>query len=104
MAVRRIDASQRGGRVRVAAGDLVQISLPENPSTGYRWELDRLPVGTHLVGDHVERRRQAAPGAAGLRVLTIRVHKGGTLSACLRRAWEAAAPVATFTVTVTVDD
>jgi len=86
-----------GGSVRVPAGGVVELRLPENPTTGYRWT--RPPVSrTELVEDGNEPLIGAdlpdGPGAASERVFLFRL-KGGAplhLRLDLTRAWEEGAP------------
>jgi inhibitor of cysteine peptidase len=92
-----------GRTVAVHPGDTVSISLPENPSTGYRWLLERsneevlLPVGARYVhGD-------GAPGRGGERIWTFAAAGEGKarLSLALRRPWEKNASAADrFEITV----
>ncbi|MEN3309606.1 MAG: inhibitor of cysteine peptidase [Micromonosporaceae bacterium] len=96
----RVGVPNDGEAVTVAPGGLLEIALPENATTGYRWELDPLPAGAAVVGDRVEAPDTRAAGAAGLRVFAIRPGHGGTVSARLRRSWETVEPVRTFSVRV----
>nr|WP_256451451.1 protease inhibitor I42 family protein [Amycolatopsis sp. CA-230715] len=87
-------------------GDTVELSLPEVPSSGFRW-LCRLPRGVHLVDD--EYRGQdggeqghpirgqvvtgaGPPGAGGVRRLAFGIVDAGRLPlhADLIRPWEQA--------------
>lgn len=87
-----------GGSVRVPAGGVIELRLPENPTTGYRWTLPPDSC-TEMIED-----RNAAPvggagvvagvGAASERVFLFRL-KGGAplhLRLDLTRAWEEGAP------------
>lgn len=72
-------------------GDRVEIRLPENPTTGYRWEL---VSGVIEVLDSVLEPTPGsagALGAGGTRVLVVRVGDGDELVLELRRPWEAEA-------------
>jgi predicted secreted protein len=96
----RVSEPDDGEVVTVAPGGVLEIALPENATTGYRWELDPLPAGAEMVADRVEAPATTAAGAAGLRVFAVRPGHGGTVSARLRRSWEAAEPLRTFSVQV----
>ncbi|MBN1174185.1 MAG: protease inhibitor I42 family protein [Micromonosporaceae bacterium] len=99
----RIGMSSKDGAVTVDSGEVVELALAENPSTGYRWELGPLPPGAELVSDRVEPAPSRLPGAAACRVLAIRPHEDARLSARLRRSWEPPeAAVESFQVSVTV--
>jgi predicted secreted protein len=84
----------------VAPDGVLEIALPENATTGYRWELDSLPPDAEVVADRVEPPANGAIGAAGLRVFGVRPGHGGTFSARLRRSWETVEPLRTFSVRV----
>jgi predicted secreted protein len=97
--VTRIDASADGETVTIAPGALVELDLPENAGTGYRWALDQLPPGSEVVEDRVEP-NASTPGARAMHVFVVRADQPGTLSANLRREWEAT-PIDTFSVHLT---
>ena len=40
-----------GGRFQARVGDLIELRLSENASTGYRWTLDHLDAHLFEVGD-----------------------------------------------------
>lgn len=83
--------------ITARVGGTVNLALPENPTTGYRWRLtgplevvsdDFFPSGT-------------TPGAAGERVFVLRVDRAGRheVLAELTREWEASVKdVRTFVV------
>ncbi|MGJ5895399.1 protease inhibitor I42 family protein [Streptomyces niveiscabiei] len=90
-----VRVSARDSLVRVRAGDDVVVELPENPSTGYRWEITGIE-GLDVTGDD---HTPAPPGpagaelvgAGGTRVLRLRAEKAGEgrLELAYRRPWEA---------------
>jgi predicted secreted protein len=87
--------------VSVPTGGQLELALPEHTGTGYRWSLGPLPEGMVLLGDRIERTAAAPrPGAAAVRVFTVRVGVAGTLEAQLRREW-ADGPLQRFSVRVT---
>lgn len=87
---------QDGGRkVPVPADHVIELRLPENPTTGVRWSL---PDGVEVIEDSYEDTSDA-PGAAAMRVLRLKVKKPGRLHMERRQAWEqGSAPDATFEV------
>jgi inhibitor of cysteine peptidase len=94
----RVGLSSDGGVVTVAPGDALEVALPQNASTGYRWEVSPSP-GIAVVDDRVE--TGEAPGATGERVLVLRVREPGEVVARLRRSWEPAEAAAqTFRIRV----
>jgi inhibitor of cysteine peptidase len=97
----RIGPDRSGGVIAVQPGDLVEVALPQNAGTGYRWQLDPLPPGLVLIADATEPPSEATPGATGVRVFTLRADRSGSLVARLRREWEPAGEAAgTFAVRV----
>lgn len=88
MTVLRVDASGNGGSVTVSSTDNVEVVLPEQAGTGYRWELEPLPDGVTLIEDRVE--PGMLPGAGGLRIFTLATELAdeARVRAKLRRGWE----------------
>lgn len=81
-----------GARRTAQVGERVTVTLPENPTTGYRWQLAMDPDAFHLVEDRYTGSSDA-PGAGGSRRLTFTVRRAGLLTLRLvkRRAWEQSA-------------
>jgi inhibitor of cysteine peptidase len=86
-----------GRTVEVAPRTAVQLRLPENPTTGYRWVLTLAPADcARIDGDRYLAPSGEAVGAGGLRVIGI---AAVTASPCVldlayRRPWEREAPAA----------
>lgn len=96
----RVGLSSNGSAVTVARGDTLEVSLPQNASTGYRWELDP-SAGLMVVADRLERPVSGHAGAGGQRVFVLRVDGPGVVRARLRRSWEPPERVAqTYSVQV----
>jgi inhibitor of cysteine peptidase len=67
----------------------IVVRLPENPTTGYRWEADVDGAALRVVGD--ELKTSAVPrGAGGVRVVRFEAVRPGptTLRLVKRRRWE----------------
>lgn len=81
-----------GGRHAARIGDDVTVALPENPTTGYRWQPEIDATALQQTDD-----RYGGPteprGAGGTRRLTFRVLRSGPVHLRLvkRRPWEDAA-------------
>jgi predicted secreted protein len=96
--------TEPGERVVVQPGDLVEVRVDENASTGYQWEIASKPTGVDLVSSSVE--SASSPGASAVRVLGFRVsaETEGVLKLELRRPWQTGAtPEATFQVQIAAD-
>jgi inhibitor of cysteine peptidase len=88
----------------MTTGDAVVVRLPENPTTGYRWQFDAA-VGLTVSGESFSP-GSAAPGAAGERALRLVAAAPGTylFTAALRRPWETGIPPQdTFSLSIEVD-
>lgn len=69
-AVRDLTEDDSGSEVAVSLGDVIEISLEENPSTGYRWEVVSPPEMIELTSDEYLEPDTDAVGAPGERLLT----------------------------------
>lgn len=76
----------------LANGEQVVIRLPENPTTGYRWQFTQSGAGELAVVDDrfVPDGAEGAPGAGGQRLLRLQARRPGAtkLEAVLRRQWD----------------
>jgi inhibitor of cysteine peptidase len=92
-----------GGRIRVRVGDTIEICLPENATTGYRWSVDHLDSSLFdVAGARAEYPGQTigAGGQACVRI-TVRSRGIGTVRLNYCRPWEGAdAALKRFTVEV----
>lgn len=93
----------RGREVPVSAGDIVELRLPENPTTGMRWSFNG-HAGVEILEDRNDLAPQTQPGAASVRVFRLRVLGGDTHLRLHRgQAWEPGLPPdARFEVTLTL--
>jgi predicted secreted protein len=96
-------AADSGTRPTVRAGDLVTVRLSENPTTGYRWEVEYDHTRLRLADDRFEG-AQSPPGAGGERVLVFAaVHAGAArIRLVRRRVWEHGPPREEFWVELDV--
>jgi inhibitor of cysteine peptidase len=98
-----VTQAQNGSNLGISAGDVVVVRLAENPTTGYRWQMDASP-GLTLTGDQFSSSSTSA-GAGGERIWRFASSASGIfrIEASLRRAWEADVPPQTrFQVTFQV--
>ena len=92
-----------GDVVHVTPGDVVEVHLPENPTTGYRWAVEAKPDLVEQVDASEPPSSLGAPGAGTTRVLAFRVCAAGEepLRLRLARAWEREKPpVERLTLTI----
>jgi predicted secreted protein len=88
--------SDAGGQHDLGVGQEVVLRLPENRTTGYRWQLSA-PDGVAVEDAGYQPAPSGAPGAPGARTFRLRPTVAGThrVAAGLRRSWEStAAPAA----------
>lgn len=93
-----------GSRRTVRVGEDIVVTLPENPTTGYRWAAD---VDTSALSQTDDRYTGGTTprGAGGLRRLTFTALRAGTVHVHLvkKRAWEKDDGGEQFTVDLTVE-
>jgi inhibitor of cysteine peptidase len=100
-----LGADDNGRTVHVHVGDHILVILPENPTTGFRWEVAtpnsgvleaQDPAGTEGVSDR-------AGGGRDVSIAhTARASGEGSIALALRRPWESAAAAQQFAVRVIV--
>jgi inhibitor of cysteine peptidase len=80
-----------GTTARIHPRDIITIRLPENPATGYRWNITTGPGlltldDSYIYTDPAGR----ATGESGIRFLTLEPEATGTeqVSAVYKRSWE----------------
>jgi len=96
-----IDESYDNGVARARVGDSIRLQLSENPTTGYRWQMQPdVPPALRILADSWEA-SGAAAGAGGVRFWTIVADKPGkaSLRLELKRSWEKTS-TRTFSVTL----
>jgi predicted secreted protein len=86
-----IDQSDRGRTFEVTEGDLVLVRLAENPTTGYRWEMDAVDERIlSLQCAEYSEEAEAGIGGGGTRTFSFEAESPGAVQIRLRlrRAWE----------------
>ena len=75
--------------IAVAVGEVFEIVLGGNFTTGYRWVLSLRPDGISLVSDEM-RAGGEAPGSAGTQHFQFKAESRGSYSLAFsyRRSWE----------------
>ncbi len=94
-----LTSEDSGGARRVRIGDQITVTLPERPTTGYRWRADVDDAVVRRVDDRYEGAGQPM-GAGGQHVFVFEVV--GTAPTTLRlvegRSWEPDVVTGEFTV------
>jgi inhibitor of cysteine peptidase len=82
--------ADHGTSVAVAPGDIIVIRLPENPTTGYQWTVEKVDADTlALQRTEFSPAPGAGMGSGSGRTLTFQAQKPGTahIQRKLWRAW-----------------
>lgn len=88
--------SDNGARITLMPGQTLLIRLPENPTTGFRWQA---APDTIIDDDRFVAAGSGTAGAAGERFFTLTASAiGVTLRFTLARAWETETPMEEFTI------
>jgi predicted secreted protein len=86
-----LNQNDRGKTVTAGMGDLIVIQLSENPSTGYRWEIDSVNATIiDLIDSTFSQVLGTGIGGGGTRTFVFTIRSIGTskVSLSLRREWE----------------
>ena len=90
-----LSENEDGRTAQVRVGETIEVTLPENASTGYSWTVDRLDAD--IVQQHSAESRNPAKaiGAPGTILFTFEAVKAGTGEIALKywRSWEGDASV-----------
>lgn len=94
-ATKTITDADKGGEVRLIAGDSLELRLSSNPSTGYRWTIAK--KSTHrlrLIGQSQTEATGPAVGQPVFQVLTFEARRrgAGVLRLHYTRSWEKPTP------------
>src|SRR5947209_6040062 len=92
MSVVELTENDNGARCQVAMGETVTVTLPETPTTGYRWQAEVDSAALRTLDDQSE--QQAMPrGAPGTRTFSFEPVAAGetVLRLVKKRSWEATA-------------
>ena len=85
-----IEVRQAGSTVTARAGDRIIVRLPENGGTGYQWSVAEVGTPLHVESSELILPTNLKPGAAGERVVSVRLGQPGRarLVLHLKRQWE----------------
>jgi|SRR6476469_7142804 len=86
-----IGRSSNGKLFDACVGQLITITLNENPTTGYRWKPDELQEETIFLEDSkYSTHQKSGIGGGGIRTFTFRTRSPGTskIHLSLKREWE----------------
>jgi inhibitor of cysteine peptidase len=101
----RLGEEDAGNLVELQEGQIVEISLEGNPSTGFEWEIVALDENVLALESQSFKPESDLDGAPGLFVLRFAAAGTGTtdLELAYRRPWEEGVePLASFSLRVVV--
>jgi inhibitor of cysteine peptidase len=102
-----VTQNDRGGSFEAAPGDVVLIRLEENPTTGYRWEIEEVDTSVLDPTDtDYSMSDEAGIGGGGVRTFAFTARSSGTtrVRLRLRQEWDPENPAEDFEAAVTVRD
>ena len=91
MATITLTRAEHGKSIEAQVGDLITVSLNENPTTGFRWAIDESDDDVvALSSSEYAVTPRSRVGRGGRRVVTFEARKTGTAAIHLKlwRAWE----------------
>lgn len=103
--MRKLTESDAGKTIDVKVGETIELTLPENPTAGFRWHVGTIDRSTcAIVSDTFRPPAKPAPGAGGVRIWQLKALRAGDCPVTLayRRAWETGAPAQTFKSTLRI--
>jgi inhibitor of cysteine peptidase len=98
-----IDQTQNNGSVEVSVGASFRVQLAENPTTGYRWQLQSAGAPALRMTEDSFEAPTGKPGGGGIRYWTFVADQpaAAVLKMELKRSWQPQ-PVDSFSATVNV--
>jgi inhibitor of cysteine peptidase len=85
-----VTTADNGATIEVQPGDEIVVRLEENPTTGYRWETDRVGGPLEPAGDSYQMSTPGSIGGGGVHEFRFRATAPGTAHLALKnwRSWE----------------
>jgi inhibitor of cysteine peptidase len=105
MAEIAVGEGQNTSNLAASVGDEIRLELPENPTTGFRWQLGAIDDSIlQLRTDDFVPATGAAIGGGGRRLFRWAALRSGVTDVRLelKRPWEAAAPRSTYGLRISV--
>jgi inhibitor of cysteine peptidase len=96
-----------GNRMGLSASEPLEISLAENPTTGFRWSFVDLDTSVQVLEDTYDLVGDVTPGAATNHIFRLSFSHSGEYRIALRlwREWEGDASITDqFSITLDVTD
>jgi len=101
----KVSESDNGSAIELMVGQIFELELRENPTTGYRWEIEEMGSELRKLPKEKYLPDSKAVGSGGRRTMEFEALKTGVTKVRLveRRPWETdVPPVQKFEVRVSV--
>lgn len=104
--MRRFNEEASAAEVAIPIGEMFEICLSENPTAGYRWNLDSRGEPTCVLVNEYYTRGRESPGSQGIHHWNFKVAAPGTSTVELtyRRHWQKEPPARTFRLEIHAGD
>ncbi len=88
--MRQVDENHNGQEIRLSPGEILEICLGENRTTGFRWVMESGGVPACILAEDRYEPSALTPGAGGVRRWQFRAAQTGEgrIEMCYRRPWE----------------
>jgi predicted secreted protein len=95
---------EHAGVINATKGQVIHLSRPSNPTTGYVYDILLSPGLSLLHHEYVSSREAPMPGAGGTDVWSIRVDGKGYILLWYHRTWEQPNLSNAELITVNIDE
>ena len=97
----KIDKSDNGKKIKAKKGDIIELHLDENPTTGYRWVIKSVDEKQLKVSEKEQKTENKGIGAGGVKIFQIEVigEDSSKLNLSHENSWEKDS-TETFSITV----
>ncbi len=97
----QLDQSDNGKTIKAKKGDVLELHLAENPTTGYRWVINSADESLMKVSEKEQHAASDAIGSGGMKIFKIEIIAEGKASLTLshENTWEKDA-TETFSVNI----
>lgn len=85
----QVNMNHHGQTIRVSPGDIIELQLEENPTTGYSWVVEDIPPVFSIQQNEYKLFSGAGMGGGGTRTMLLKVEapEDGRISLKNRQPW-----------------
>ena len=85
--IHQVTPSEEEQTIFVTVGDIIELHLNENPTTGYSWTIEEPGPFCSIQKNEFQREENESIGRAGYRVISLKVEQTGTREILLKK-WQ----------------